>query len=277
VLDVQSVAVNGLTERDEFILTTLASQIAIAVENARLYEEVARTHTEIQRKADQLQRLLARTVDLQEEERRRIAADIHDGVIQLIYGALYETEGTLRRLPPGAAATQLDLQNIQTSLKQAIAEIYQAIYDLWPASLDEMGLFPSLRTYLVQYEETTGISCRLRIQGNSIRFNPAARITIFRILQEALYNVRKHAQATTIEVIFTFQEGRVNVLVQDDGIGFDQEIAMDEQQHLGLISMRERAENIGGTFVIESAPGHGSRLVWEFSQEMLERVEDTNE
>jgi signal transduction histidine kinase len=277
VLDVQSVAVNGLTERDEFILTTLASQIAIAVENARLYEEVARTHTEIQRKADQLQRLLARTVDLQEEERRRIAADIHDSVIQLIYGALYETEGTLRRLPPGAAATQLDLQNIQTSLKQAIAEIYQAIYDLWPASLDEMGLFPSLRTYLVQYEETTGISCRLRIQGNSIRFNPAARITIFRILQEALYNVRKHAQATTIEVIFTFQEGRVKVLVQDDGIGFDQEIAMDEQQHLGLISMRERAENIGGTFVIESAPGHGSRLVWEFSQEMLERVEDTYE
>lgn len=277
VLDVQSVAVNGLTEHDEFILTTLASQIAIAVENARLYEEVARANAEIQRKADQLQRLLARTVDLQEEERRRIAADIHDSVIQLIYGALYETEGTLRRLPAGAAATQLDLQNIQTSLKQAIAEIYQAIYDLWPASLDEMGLFPSLRTYMVQYEETTGISCRLRIQGNPIRFNPAARITIFRILQEAMYNVRKHAQATTIEVIFTFQKDRVKVLVHDDGIGFDQEIAMNEQKHLGLISMRERAENIGGTFLIESALGQGSRLVWEFSQEKLERIVEANE
>jgi signal transduction histidine kinase len=277
VLDVQSVAVYGLTERDEFILTTLASQIAIAVENARLYEELAQAHAEIQRKADQLQRLLARTVDLQEEERRRIAADIHDSVIQLIYGALYETEGTLRRLPPGADATQIDLENIQTSLKQATAEIYQAIYDLWPASLDEMGLFPSLRTYLVQYEETTGIICRLRIQGNPIRFNPAARITIFRILQEALYNVRKHALATTVEVIFTFQEGRVKVMVQDDGIGFDQERALDEKKHLGLISMRERAENIGGTFMIEAAPGQGSRLVWEFSQEKLERVIEANE
>lgn len=277
VLDVQSVSVNGLTERDEFILSTLASQIAIAVENARLYEELAQAHTEIQRKADQLQRLLARTVDLQEEERRRIAADIHDSVIQLIYGALYETEGTLQRLPPQAATAQLDLQNIQSSLKQAIAEIYQAIYDLWPASLDEMGLFPSLRTYLVQYEETTGISCRLRIQGNPIRFNPPARITLFRILQEALYNVRKHAQATSVEVIFTFQKDRVKVVVQDDGVGFDQERALDEKKHLGLISMRERAENIGGTFMIESAYGRGSQLVWEFSPEKLERVAETDE
>jgi signal transduction histidine kinase len=273
VLDVQSVLINGLTEEDEFILSTLASQIAIAVENARLYEELAQAHAEIQRKADQLQRLLARTVDLQEEERRRIAADIHDSVIQLIYGALYETEGTLQRLPPNAAATQVDLQNIQASLKQAISEIYKAIYDLWPASLDEMGLFPSLRSYMVQYEEDTGISCRLRIQGNPIRFNPPARITLFRILQEALYNVRKHAQATKVEVIFTFQEGRVKVMVQDNGIGFDQEKAMAERQHLGLISMRERAENIGGTFTIESKPGRGSVVAWEFLQDRLEREE----
>jgi signal transduction histidine kinase len=272
VLDVQSLAVNGLTERDESILSTLASQIAIAVENARLYEELAQAHAEIQRKADQLQRLLARTVDLQEEERRRIAADIHDSVVQLIYGAMYETEGTLQRLPADTAA-QGDLHNIQVSLKQAISEIYKAIYDLWPASLDEMGLFPSLRSYMVQYEEDTGIGCRLRIQGNPIRFNPPARIALFRILQEALYNVRKHAQASTVEVIFTFQEGRVKVVVQDDGIGFDQEKALAEQQHLGLISMRERAENIGGTFTIESWPGRGSRLTWEFLRQKIERVE----
>ncbi|MFN8458283.1 MAG: GAF domain-containing sensor histidine kinase [Anaerolineae bacterium] len=277
VLDVQSVTVNGFNERDVFILTTLASQVAIAVENARLYEELAQAHTEIQTKADQLQRLLARTVDLQEEERRRIAADIHDSVIQLIYGALYEAEGTLQRLPPGAAATQLDLHNIQTSLKQAIAEIYKAVYDLWPASLDEMGLFPSLRSYLVQYEETTGISCRLRIQGNAIRFNPTARITLFRILQEALYNVRKHAQAATVEITFTFQSKRVKVMVQDDGIGFDREKAMQVRKHLGLISMRERAENIGGCFAIETKPGRGSRLVWEFSKEKLERAVEENE
>jgi signal transduction histidine kinase len=277
VLDVQSLVVNGLTERDVFILTTLASQVAIAVENARLYEEVAQAHTEIRTKADQLQRLLARTVDLQEEERRRIAADIHDSVIQLIYGALYETEGTLRRLPPGAAATQVDLHNIQASLKQAIAEIYKAVYDLWPASLDEMGLFPSLRSYLRQYEDDTGVHCRLRIQGNPIRFNPTARITLFRILQEALYNVRKHAQAEGVEITFTFQGAQVKVMVQDDGIGFDREKAMEERKHLGLISMRERAEKIGGTFGVASKPGRGSTLVWEFSKDKLERAVEENE
>lgn len=276
VLDVQSLAVNGLTERDESILSTLASQIAIAVENARLYEELALAHAEIRRKADQLQRLLARTVDLQEEERRRIAADIHDSVVQLIYGAMYETEGTLQRLPEDTAA-QADLHNIQVSLKQAIAEIYKAIYDLWPASLDEMGLFPSLRSYMIQYEEDTGISCRLRIQGNPIRFNPSARIALFRILQEALYNVRKHAQANIVEIIFTFQDGRVKVMVQDDGIGFDQEKALAERQHLGLISMRERAENIGGTFTIESSLSRGSRLMWEFPRQKIERIEPNDQ
>jgi signal transduction histidine kinase len=274
IVDVQSVSVNGLTEKDEFILTTLASQIAIAVENARLYEEVAQARTEIQRKADQLRRLLARTVDLQEEERRRIAADIHDSVIQLVYGALYETQGTLQRLPRSATATQLDLENIQTSLKQAISEIYKAVYDLWPASLDEMGLFPSLRSYLVQYEEGAGIACKLRIQGNPIRFTPAARIAIFRILQEALYNIRKHAQATAVEVVFKFQADRVGVMVQDDGIGFNQEQVLDEQQHLGLISMRERAENIGGVFTIESELGQGSLLSWEFPQEQVKRGDE---
>lgn len=273
VLDVQSVAINGLTENDEFILTTLASQIAIAVENARLYEELGQAHAEIQRKADQLQRLLARTVDLQEEERRRIAADIHDSVIQLIYGALYETQGTLQRLPRSAAATQLDLQNIQVSLKQAISEIYKAVFDLWPASLDEMGLFPSLRSYLVQYEEDTGICCRFRIQGNPIRFTPSARITIFRIIQEALHNVRKYAHAATVEIIFNFQPGQVKVMVQDDGVGFEVDRVLDEQKHLGLISMRERAENIGGTLTIESQPGAGSRLRWEFPQEKIKREE----
>jgi signal transduction histidine kinase len=274
IVDVQSVSVNGLTEKDEFILTTLASQIAIAVENARLYEEVAQARTEIQRKADQLRRLLARTVDLQEEERRRIAADIHDSVIQLVYGALYETQGTLQRLPRSATATQLDLENIQTSLKQAISEIYKAVYDLWPASLDEMGLFPSLRSYLVQYEEGAGIACKLRIQGNPIRFTPAARIAIFRILQEALYNIRKHAQATAVEVVFKFQADRVGVMVQDDGVGFNQEQVLDEQQHLGLISMRERAENIGGVFTIESELGQGSLLSWEFPQEQVKRGDE---
>jgi signal transduction histidine kinase len=274
VLDVQSVSVNGLTEKDEYILTTLASQIAIAVENARLYEEVAQARAETQRKADQLQRLLARTVDLQEEERRRIAADIHDSVIQLIYGALYETQGTLQRLPASATSTREELDNIQSSLEQAISEIYKAVYDLWPASLDEMGLFPSVRSYMVQYEEATSIACRLRIQGNPVRFNPSARITLFRILQEAMYNVRKHAEAASVEVIFKFRDEWVKVMVKDDGIGFDHEQALDEQKHLGLISMRERAENLGGSFTIESGSGCGSLLIWEFPEERVKRGEE---
>lgn len=272
VLDVQSIHINSFGERDEFILTTLASQIAIAVENARLYEELAQAHTEIQRKAGQLQRLLARTVDLQEEERRRIAADIHDSVIQLVYGALYETEGTLQRLSAGSDDShRQDLHSIQDTLKRTIAETYKAVYDLWPASLDEMGLFPSLTSYLAQFEKDAGIHCILRTQGTPIRFTPRARITIFRLIQEALHNARKHALANRVDVIFKFQPEVVTILLQDDGIGFDQERALDEPKHLGLISMRERAENIGGTFTITSEVGQGSILHWEFPKSQIER------
>lgn len=272
VIDVQSVHVDGVTEKDKYILTALASQIAIAVENARLYEELREAHNEIQHKANQLRLLLARTVDLQEDERHRIAADIHDSVIQLVYGALYETEGVLHRLPDEAVTSRTDLQNVQTTLKQAVSEIYKAVYDLWPASLDEMGLFPSLSAYLAQFEKDTNINSSLRIHGTPIRFMPRARITIFRLIQEAFHNIRKHAQASRVVVTFKFRKKWIHIQVRDDGVGFDEGQALDEQAHLGLISMRERAENIGGAFKIKSEIGRGTQLAWEFPKRQIERV-----
>ncbi len=273
VLDVQSVNVGALTVKDKQLLTTLADQLAVALDNARLYDELARAHDELRQKAEQLQHLLARTVQIQEDERHRIAADIHDGVIQLVYGALYQVEGATQRLPADLADARAHLHEVSAFLNQAIAETHKAIYNLWPSSLDEMGLLPSVEVYLARFEKSTGIHCELHIEGTVFRFNSQARITIYRILQEALNNVRKHAGAEAVEVVFHFAPTMVQVSIRDDGRGFKpDEITPGPGRGLGLIAMRERVQTIGGTFDIRSGRS-GTWIVLEFPRERVQRVE----
>ncbi|MFN8497937.1 MAG: GAF domain-containing sensor histidine kinase [Anaerolineae bacterium] len=273
VLDVQSVNVGGLTVKDKQLLTTLADQLAVALDNARLYEELARAHDELRQKAEQLQQLLARTVQIQEDERHRIAADIHDGVIQLVYGALYQVEGATQRLPIALTEARGHLHEVSAFLNQAIAETHKAIYNLWPSSLDEMGLLPSVEAYLVRFEQSTGIHCELHVEGEPVRFNSQARITIYRIMQEAFNNVRKHAGAESVEVIFRFAPTTVEVSIRDDGHGFKPDtIAPGPGHGLGLIAMRERVQTIGGTFDIRSGRS-GTWIVLEFSRDRVRRVE----
>lgn len=274
VLDVQSVTPGGVTQKDLLILTTLADQVAIALENARLYEEIAQAHDELSQKAEELQRLLARTVQIQEDERHRIAADIHDSVIQLVYGALYQVEGATQRLLSDPIGVRTHLQEIRSSLNQAITEMHKAIYDLWPSSLDEMGLLPSVEAFLARFEQSTGIQCSFHTAGSRIRFTPQARITIYRILQEALHNVRKHARATVVEVIFTFNEDAVTVTIRDDGRGFKrEEVGASSTGRLGLIAMRERVQTIGGAFDIQSGRS-GTLITLTLPRDQIERDGD---
>jgi two-component system, NarL family, sensor histidine kinase DegS len=236
----------------------------VAVENARLYEELARAHAAIHEQAGQLQRLLRHTMHVQEQERRRIAADIHDSAIQLIYGALYEVEGALKALPPDQPPRP-GLQQARGLLNRATGEIRTTIFDLWPTSLDETGLLPALRSALLRFEQDSGVQCRLQLEGAPPPFAPWAAISLFRIVQEALQNVRKHAAARTLLLRFRCAPDGVTLAVEDDGAGFDPAAAARAGgEHLGLISMRERAFGLGGTFAVEAAPGRGTRLTLRF-------------
>jgi signal transduction histidine kinase len=271
VLDVQSKVVGGVTEEDRYILEALADQVAIALENARLYGELASAHTEVQTTARQLQRLLERTVRIQEQERQRIAADIHDNVNQLLYAALYEAQAALQLLPSRSLAVTENLNNIQTSLERAMSEIRKAIFDLWPTSLDELGLIPSVQSYLTKFEKTSGIICKLKIKGSPFTFEPLARINIYRIVQEALHNVQKHAKASTIEVSFDFTSPETLISIGDDGVGLKwEELFQEADQHLGLISMRERARSIRGELSVTSNSDEGTLLTFTFPREAVE-------
>lgn len=272
VLDVQSTKVEAFTEKDQHILEMLADQMAIALENARLYEELAGAHSEIQQTSKQLQRLLERTVKIQEQERQRIAADIHDNVNQLIYGAIYEAQAALQSLPASDTSVKENLRNIQASLDVAHSEIRKAIFNLWPTSLDEMGLIPSLRSLVSGFGKTYDVKSAVELSGTPIAFEPLAQINIYRIVQEALHNVQKHACATNVRILLDFSDTTVTLCVADDGVGFNWEGLIDEaDRHLGLISMRERARSIGGKLKVVSAPEEGTLLRFEFPRSMIKQ------
>lgn len=261
-------------------LAAIGAQIGMAIENARLYAQVKalnqelearvqertveleRARQEIAQKAQQLQRLLTKTVQIQERERARIAHDMHDSVIQFLVGALYEVQAAKDACAVAPERAQERLRTALELMQQVEAEIRRTIYDLRPPILDAKGLVPALREYLARYREMTGIPCTLHVSGTPRRLRPEAEIAIYRVVQEALRNVQAHANATMAEVLVRFGPRSLWLMIRDDGRGFHPEaVIRDDNHHLGLIGMRERIQNIGGQFDIETEPGRGTCIV----------------
>ncbi|MFQ5596225.1 MAG: cache domain-containing protein [Anaerolineae bacterium] len=223
--------------------------------------DLAEAKEEISHKAAELQRLLAHTVHVQEEDRRRIAMDIHDGVTQLLVGALFQVQTAQAVLAADPAQATACLQDAQRLLNESVAEMRRAIFDLRPHILDHLGLAPALQHYIQDYHQHGEVPCSLEVIGAPIRLPDDQEMGIYRIVQEALQNVAKHAQASSVRVRIEFAPAQVQVTVRDDGTGFEQgEIEASHRTSLGLIDIRERAQSIGGQLEIESAPGQGTQV-----------------
>jgi PAS domain S-box-containing protein len=205
------------------------------------------------------ERLFAHVVRVQEEERLRIASDIHDDTVQAMTAASLRLQQLRRHL-----TVERDLE-LLTKLEQAVQEsierLRRLMFDLRPPALDRSGLAPALRDLVDRLEEETGLSCSLR---NDLLTEPPVnvRISLYRIAQEALTNVRKHAQAKRVEVALSRQEAGSLVKIGDDGIGFVPAEAVEKPGHLGLVSMRERARVAGGWLKLESKPGTGTTVTF---------------
>lgn len=246
------------------LLCSFANQAAIAIKNARLLRDLLNARNENQRKAQEFQELLTRTVCIQEDERRRIAAELHDRVIPLIVGAIYEVEAC-SHLGKGSADVRGQLTLVKDLLNKAVEETRTSIFDLWPVVLDQTGLLPALNELLRCQEKRTGIRYALRTYGSPFEFElwPTARIAVYRIVQEALNNVLKHASATSVEVLVRFSPQGLRITIRDDGRGFNSEGVMlsCSPGHCGLASMRERALEVGGKLTVASVPGRGSQVI----------------
>jgi signal transduction histidine kinase len=229
------------TAEDVVLLEALGTQIGVAIENAALSA-----------------RLEAMTVV---EERHRIAREMHDGLAQEL-GYLYLKTGELEE-NPSIAAVRDNVSEIKAVVARAYEDVRHAIFGLKVVVSRGMGLIATLAEYLHEFREQTGIPVKLKVADErATRFSPQVEIQLIRIIQEALSNVRRHAQARQGRVIFDSEGGEATVTIQDDGRGFDpDEATRPGRMSFGLQTMRERAESSGGSLDIESEPGQGTRMI----------------
>lgn len=241
------------------ILELLASTAALAIENAYLYQE-ADTEARLRRQ------LLAREIKVQEEERRRIARELHDEAGQSLTGLIMSLDTIDQALSTGdpgstnhrVLAYVLEARDIASSTLQ---EIRHVIFDLRPTLLDDLGLAAAVDWYVKTSLAKAGIHAEVKAEGLERHLSKKVEIVLYRIIQEAVTNVIKHAFAKECTVTLACADGTVEAAIEDDGKGFDgKRITSPGEEHLGIAGMRERARSLNGRFAIESRAGEGTRV-----------------
>ncbi|MCL4265234.1 MAG: GAF domain-containing protein [Anaerolineae bacterium] len=239
----------------------LAAQAAVAIQNARLFEQ-------LEAGQEQLRQLTQQVVMVQEEERRRVSRELHDEAGQALTAMKYSLATILSHLSEngfqanGEAEMLKHVRAAVTLCETTMSQIRNLAHDLRPTALDDLGLSPALEGFCVDFAERTSLS--ILYQGvNTPILSDAANTTLYRFLQEALTNVAKHAQATKVEVNLGLDEIFVHLSVEDNGLGFnleDGEKGDGREAGIGLTGMRERLQLVGGRLELQSCPGGGSSL-----------------
>ncbi|HZQ05632.1 MAG TPA: sensor histidine kinase [Anaerolineae bacterium] len=202
-------------------------------------------------------------LQLQEEERQRLAQALMTGPGQILANALMEIEYTLPLMQQNPDAAFSGLNALRNELREGLAQLQRYVAELQPPLLDEMGLGPSIQQYVQKFGESTGIAAECHgCEKFSVRYPVTIEITLFRILQEALMNVQTHSKATRVHVELTRGSDYVEMAVKDNGRGFAPRTqALPNKRQLGLIAMRDRAELLGGQMQLFSENGRGVRVV----------------
>lgn len=204
-----------------------------------------------------------RVIKATEEERRRLAREIHDGPTQDIVNIGIGIELCLSMIDRDISKTKNLLRELKEQVNRNIQDLRKVIYNLRPMSLDDLGLTASIEKYLQDFQNSTGITTTFRLIGTPVEMNGLVQIALYRVVQEALTNVRKHSQASRVMVKIEFVEGYISLLVMDNGKGFDVEDAFkweSEEKSFGLINMRERVELLNGYMEVNSKKGKGTTI-----------------
>ncbi|MDQ7849575.1 MAG: GAF domain-containing sensor histidine kinase [Armatimonadota bacterium] len=242
----------NLVGRELDMLAAVGHQIALAVERNRLFEEV---------RAKEAARgeLIEKLLTAQEDERRRIARELHDEAGQALTALILNLEMAERAAPPEEATR---LERLRAIAEHTLGELRTLIYELRPTILDDLGLGAAIRWLVKEVVEPTGIKVDLQLQGLERRLPHAVETAVFRIAQEAFNNMLKHAQASRVRVAVGVDHREVSITVEDNGRGFNPATVPPSRtgRGLGLLGMRERAELLGGRLVVESTVGQGTRV-----------------
>lgn len=206
---------------------------------------------------------VARVVETQEQLRQRIAQHLHDGPAQALANVVLSAEICARAIDHDLARARKELVNLQNNVKATLQETRKFIFELRPMTLTDLGLIPTLRRYISDLGNQSAIELIFDVQGTEQRLPSWIEVSLFRIAQEALSNVVNHTRASQAVLTLAIDNYQLLMTIEDNGEGFDVETALDEaavHNTVGLNSMYERAEMLGGRLVIESLPGQGTRV-----------------
>lgn len=242
-----------LSIQELHMLGSLGNLLGNAIENARLMETIKQHQHE-------LQRLTQKLFETQEEERRRIARELHDEAGQSLTAVKLGLDRLEEKIPAKNKALQNDFKDIKKMLGRTSSEIRRLSYNLHPTLLNDLGLEPALRLYFNDIQKHSGLDIDFSMIGFKERMDPDLETALYRISQEALTNTLRHSGAETFKCKIIKSYPKLIFTAEDDGMGFDGKIEDQDKRSLGLIGMRERALLHGGVFQFRGNPGKGVRI-----------------
>lgn len=247
-------------EQTKLVRAQVEQDRALYDEITRLNNELVNLQRELAQKNAELERLNKQAQETAAlAERARLARELHDSVTQALYSVNLYADAT--RLALSSGKTDVAAENVRqlrSLAREAMSDMRLLIFELRPSILEEAGLVGALQARLEAVEARSGFQTAFQVEGERY-LSPSVEAELYRVAQEALNNVIKHAQARRVTVHLRFSEERLCLIIQDDGIGFDLETAR-QSGGLGLHSMEERVQQIGGNLTLETAPGKGTTL-----------------
>jgi len=209
---------------------------------------------------NQQQQIGLKVIQAQEEERKRVAREIHDGPAQSLANVALRSELIEKILmQEEIEKARTELKELKIMLRDSVADVRRIIFDLRPMALDDLGLIPTLKKYIENVSNQSKIEIQLKTFGKEVRLPSLMEVAIFRLVQESLNNVVKHSKATECLLKVEFQKERIFVIITDNGVGFD--MNQQSKDGFGLLGMKERMKLLEGDIVIHSSVGKGTKLL----------------
>jgi len=204
-----------------------------------------------------------RIIKAQEAERKRVSREIHDGPAQTMANIVIKSDYIERIIDHDMNEAKNEIHSLKEVVRDSLKNIRKIIYDLLPMSLSDLGLVPTIQRLVNDLEKDSGIKAAFKVKDSGHKLEPLVNLTVFRIIQECLTNIRKHADATQVQIKLEIDPDRIQIFVKDDGVGFNlDDISQneDDDSGYGLYSMRERVDLLRGEFNLDTGKGAGTKI-----------------